>query len=148
MASNVSGKGDITSHDSKCPGWLNTCLTWSKCHLSRQSKNLVLWGFHLSSWQNSLGLCVYQIEHKEMYVDVGFSFCLVLLVQLNQVQDLRNRIKFLSYHKLLPVNLTWLSKVYGKMSNFPICWFVLENVCLKILSLNILIIMADVIAML
>ena len=72
-------------------------------------------------------------------VHVGFSFCLVLIVYLKPVQDLRNRIKFLSFHKLLPVNLTWLSQVYGKMFNFPICWFVLENVYLKILSLNILI---------
>ena len=28
-------------------------------------------------------------------VDVGFSFCLVLIVWLKQVQDLRNRTKFL-----------------------------------------------------
>ena len=47
-------------------------------------------------------------------VDVGFSFCLVLIVWLKQVQDLRNRIKFLSFHKLSPVNLTWLSQVYGE----------------------------------
>ena len=41
--------------------------------------------------------------------------------ELKQVQDLRNRIKFLSFYKLLPVNLTWLSQVYGKMFFFPIC---------------------------
>ena len=44
-----------------------------------------------------------------------------MIVKLNQVQDLKNRIKFLSYHKVLPVNLTWLSQVYGKMFRFPIC---------------------------
>ena len=38
---------------------------------------------------------------------------------------------FLSEHKLSPVNLTWLSQVYGKMFSFPISWIVLENVCLN-----------------
>ena len=60
-------------------------------------------------------------KNIKKYVDVGFSFCLVLIVWLNQVQNLRNRIKFLSFHKLSPVNLTWLSQVYGKMFFFPIC---------------------------
>ena len=54
-------------------------------------------------------------------VDVGFSFCLVLIVWLKQFQGLTNRIKFLSFHKLSQVNLTWLSQVYGKMFFFPIC---------------------------
>ena len=39
----------------------------------------------------------------------------ISLYELKQVQDLRNRIKFLTFHKLLPVNLTWLSQVYGRM---------------------------------
>ena len=39
----------------------------------------------------------------------------IFLYELKQVQDLRNRIKFLTFHKLSPVNLTWLSQVYGKM---------------------------------
>ena len=42
-------------------------------------------------------------------------------VRLNYVLNLRKQNKFLSKHKLLPVNLTWLSQVYGKMFNFPIC---------------------------
>ena len=39
----------------------------------------------------------------------------ISLYELKQVQDLRNRIKFLTFHKLSPVNLTWLSQVYGRM---------------------------------
>ena len=54
------------------------------------------------------------------YVNVDFSFCLVLIVGLNYVPNLRKQNKFFSKHKLLPVNLTWLSQVYGKMFSFPI----------------------------
>ena len=42
-----------------------------------------------------------------------------------------NRTDFISKHKLLPVNLTWLFQVYGKMFFFPIGKYVLENVCLN-----------------
>ena len=65
------------------------------------------------------------------YVNVDFSFCLVLIVGLNYVLNLKKQNNFLSEHKLLPVNLTWLSQVYGKMFSFPISWIVLENVCLN-----------------
>ena len=43
------------------------------------------------------------------------------MVKLNYVLNLRKQNKFLSKHKLSPVNLTWLSQVYGKMFNFPKC---------------------------
>ena len=59
--------------------------------------------------------------NKTIHVNVEFSFYLVLIVKLNYVLNLRKQNKFLSKHKLLPVNLTWLSQMYGKMFNFPIC---------------------------
>ena len=46
---------------------------------------------------------------------------LTVIVKLNYVLNLRKQNKFLSKHKLSPVNLTWLSQVYGKMFNFPKC---------------------------
>ena len=51
-----------------------------------------------------------QTPHSNVNVD--FSFCLVLIVGLNYVLNLRKQNKFLSKHKLLPVNLTWLFQVY------------------------------------
>ena len=64
-------------------------------------------------------------------LNVDFSFCLILIVRLNYVLNLRKQNKFLSKHKLSPVNLTWLSQVCGKMFSFPISQFVLEKVCLN-----------------
>ena len=64
-----------------------------------------------------------QMVHKmntRSNVNVDFSFCFVLIVGLNYVLNLKKQNKFLSQHKLLPVNLTWLSQVYGKMFSFPI----------------------------
>ena len=83
------------------------------------------------------------------FVNVDFSFCWVLIVRLNYVLNLRKQNKFLSKHKLSPVNLTWLSQVYGKMFSFPICWFVLEIICLNnfvIIFFNDFPMMADLIA--
>ena len=37
-----------------------------------------------------------------------------------EVQISINRTDFVTKHKLSPVNLTWLSQVYGKMFFFPI----------------------------
>ena len=61
---------------------------------------------------------IYNINY--LNVNVDFSFCLVLIVGLNYVLNLKKQNKFLSQHKLSPVNLTWLSQVYGKMFSFPI----------------------------
>ena len=52
--------------------------------------------------------------------NVGFSFCLLIIMKLNYVQISINRTDFVTEHKLLPVNLTWLFQVYGKMFFFPI----------------------------
>ena len=60
-------------------------------------------------------------KQKDLDVNVDFSFCLVLIVRLNCVLNLRKQNKFLSKHKLSPINLTWLSQVYGKMFDFPNC---------------------------
>ena len=38
---------------------------------------------------------------------------------MNKYYEILNRTNFISEHKLLPVNLTWLSQVYGKMFYFP-----------------------------
>ena len=47
-----------------------------------------------------------------LYKHVSFSFCLIF----NEITSfLFNRIDFLLDHKLLPVQLTWLHSVYGKM---------------------------------
>ena len=52
--------------------------------------------------------------------NVGFSFCLLIIMKLNYVQISINRTDFITKHKLSPVNLTWLFQVYGKMFFFPI----------------------------
>ena len=52
--------------------------------------------------------------------NVGFSFCLLIIMKLNYVQISINRTDFVTKHKLSPVNLTWLFQVYGKMFFFPI----------------------------
>ena len=85
----------------------------------------------LGIWSGYYNITISENSRKYTTFPTEYGKYKFLHVQLNQVQDLWNRIKVLSYHKLLPVNLTWLSQVYGKMSNFPICWFVLEIVCLK-----------------
>ena len=59
-------------------------------------------------------------KEEDSNVNVDFSFCLVLIVRLNYVLNLKKQNKFLSQHKLSPVNLPWLSQVYGKMFSFPI----------------------------
>ena len=40
---------------------------------------------------------------KEIAVDVDFSFCLVLILKVNYVQLLNNRILFICKQKVLPV---------------------------------------------
>ena len=51
-------------------------------------------------------------KQNPIYKHVGFSFCLIF----NEKTDfLFNRIDFLLDHKCLPVQLTWLHPVYGKM---------------------------------
>ena len=58
--------------------------------------------------------------HNIPLENVGFSFCLIIIMKLNYVQISINRTDFVTKHKLLPVNLTWLFQVYGKMFFFPI----------------------------
>ena len=65
-------------------------------------------------------------------VNVDFSFCLVLTVALNYVLNLKKQNKFLSEHKLLPVNPTWLSQVYGKMFSFPISYIPINKLYIYI----------------
>ena len=55
------------------------------------------------------------------------SVHIIYIVEPSSKSHKQNQI-FSLYHMLLPVNLTWLSQVYGKMFSFPVCWFVLENV--------------------
>ena len=72
----------------------------------------------------------------------------MICITWKQFSDLKNRIIFLNFHKLSPVNLTWLSQVYGKMFFLPIYSFVLENIFLYNIIIQIFNFMADVIAML
>ena len=44
------------------------------------------------------------------------SYSKTIIMKLNYVQISINRTDFVSKHKLLPVNLTWLFQVYGKNS--------------------------------
>ena len=50
--------------------------------------------------------------------NVGFSFCLLIIMKLNYVQISINRTDFVTKHKLSPDNLTWLFQVYGKCFSF------------------------------
>ena len=59
-------------------------------------------------------------NNNAMVENVGFSFCLLIIMKLNYVQISINRTDFVTKHKLSPVNLTWLFQVYGKMFFFPI----------------------------
>ena len=59
-------------------------------------------------------------KRKKYIENVGFSFCLLIIMKLNYVQISINRTDFVTKHKLSPVNLTWLFQVYGKMFFFPI----------------------------
>ena len=59
-----------------------------------------------------LDLSQEDLGHLPQHKHVGFSFCLIF----NEITDfLFNRIDFLLDHKLLPVQLTWLHLMYGKM---------------------------------
>ena len=49
-------------------------------------------------------------------MNVDFSFCLIFN---KETQFLYNRTDFFMEHKLLPVQVTWLHLVYGKMVYLP-----------------------------
>ena len=59
-----------------------------------------------------------KVSKANGFVDVGFSFCLVLFWKVKYGQFLNNRILFNSKHKLLPVQLTWLPQVCKKVLYF------------------------------
>ena len=68
--------------------------------------------------KNLKTLCSKLVTNYNVDVDVGFSFCLVLLLKVNFVQFLTNRILFINKHKLSPVQVTWLPWVSNKMLYF------------------------------
>ena len=53
-----------------------------------------------------------------MFVDVGFSFCLVLIIQGELSSFSLKQNIFINKHKLSPVHLTWLPQVCRKMFIF------------------------------
>ena len=75
---------------------------------------------YLSLFRSEESIHILSVSLLVSHVLVSYSVS-VLIVRLNYVLNLKKQNKFLSKHKLSPVNLTWLSQVYGKMFNLPKC---------------------------